>query len=648
MGRKHGAFLVTSSTAALVAGAAAALEAGSVSEEPVRVDVTNTSTVSYNADNRNDRAADVTRFADDEWGVFHNRLNAQANWQRWHAGLRLDTAWFYTSPDATGIALDMLRFDRGGTLSQGYDDSDVQFFLQSLQQADAELSNRYVNWTYPAKYYVGYQTADVEATLGDFYAQLGRGLVLSVRKLDEVSSDTTIRGARMTGRVRLGDLRLELTGLGGTMNPLRLDEPSGRYLAVAPRGTLSSITEAGMPRPVASAFQDDPAPTYATDRLAAFQVEAKGKLLAVGLQGSLLDRSLLDTDDDGDADEALSPGVIRSARRIPTGSVSFDFPNLDGHGSAYLEAALQGHEYPTAIRAADDARPAPERILPGTGHAVYASLSATARPLTFTAEGKHYRRFFPLQGNVDIGAAREFSTVQYSAPPTTEAFFVDTEFENFNTCVTGGRGKADVQVGPDESVFLWAGHYATWAESVTNEQCRVDSENENRVWDLASGLEITSQRRKSRASGLAGARFDDTLREIAHPVTLEPTHVFYRELYARYDVIRWLGGPWSLQLQGFHRRRRQTLGGPADVYFQGQHLTAVTWDRLTVGFGVEYDTNPQFPDTYLNGQLSYRFDSASRVSVFGGQRRGGLRCVSGVCRVFPPFEGAHADLTLRF
>ena len=125
--------------------------------------------------------------------------------------------------------------------------------------------------------------------------------------------------------------------------------------------------------------------------------------------------------------------------------------------------------------------------------------------------------------------------------------------------------------------------------------------------------------------------------------------MFYREVYARYDIIRWIGGPFSLQLQGWHRRRRQTLGGPDDRYFQGTHLTALQWaPKVTVGFGVGYDTNPQFPDTYLNGFVRYNIDSGSNVTVFAGQRRGGLRCVSGVCRIFPPFEGVRADATFRF
>lgn len=626
------------------------IETPEVGGEAVRVDITEATSVLYNVDNRNDKRADVTRFADDDWGAWYNRFNVQGNWKAWHAGLRLDSAWFYASPDATGIALDLLAEEHGGRLPSTFNASDARFFVSAVEQADAELSNRYINWIYPAKYYVGYTTPDVELSLGDFYAQFGRGFVLSVRKLDELSSDTTIRGARITGRLHEGPLRLKLTGLGGVMNPLRLDEGSGRYLSVDERVApgVVAIAEAGMPRPVRSAFDTDPLPTYAPDRVIGAQIEAGTDDVQGGIQGSLLDRELVDFDGDGAVD-ALAPSVVRSTRRIATASASVNVPDLDQHGNLYLETAVQDPTYPGALQQQDELRPEGERRLPGTGYALYGSASIIERPWTFTIEGKHYRRFFPLQGNIDIARAREFYSTNYSSAPTTEAYWNDTEFEGFNTCVSGGRGKWDVQVGPTESVFAWVGHYRTWYESVTNERCRTSDDNLNRVWDFAVGFEMTAQRRRSRFNATVGSRFDDAARELQDLASGAPTHVFYRELYLRYDVTEWLGGPFSLEMQGWHRRRHQTLGGAEEPWFEGEHLTALHWaPKFVFGVGVEYDQNPLFPDTYLNGLIGYNMGTDSNVSVFVGQRRGGVRCVSGICRFFPPFEGIRADATFRF
>ncbi len=610
----------------LATHSARAFDAGTLEEEPVSLDITNTTSVVYNGDNRDTRPNTVETLVNDDWGAVLNRLNAQANWQNFRAGLRLDGAYYYASPDPTAIGLDLTATRTPSPLP------DPLYFRQKVSEAGVERSNRYINWLYPAKYYLGYSTEHVEATVGDFYAQLGRGLVLSLRKQDELASDTTARGARVTGRVRTGDWRFEWTALGGSTNPLRIDDASGRYLGVDSSVTPGFLrwTEAGMPRAVETDFAPDTGDCqtfatcgYAPDRIAAGQFEFGPKSFKLGTQGSLLVRQA-----------PLTQDVVRTADRILTGSQSIDIPRLGDSTSVYLEGAFQALDHDQA----------PENDL--SGYAVYGSLDYNRERFSLTVEGKHYRRFFPLSANVSLARAREFSGVQYSAPPTTEPVWNDTQFEGFNTCVTGGRAQGDVHLSRDVSLFGSVGRYDTWAESVVNEGCVIDDENLNRVWDLASGLEIASDGRKSKSNLTLGIRDDQTARTVTD--TFGPTHVFYRESYARYDVVEWLEGPWSLQFQGFHRYRHQTLGGPDLPWWEGQHLTAVDLSKVAnLAVGFEYDTNPRTPDLYFNSQLTYRIDAGSNLTLFFGQRRGALRCVAGVCRVFPPFEGARLDFTMR-
>ncbi len=74
----------------------------------------------------------------------------------------------------------------------------------------------------------------LELALGDFYAQVGRGLLLSLRRVDELGLDVALRGAR--ARVGLLDDRISLALLGGTTNAVnverqrlaRVDEPEDR------------------------------------------------------------------------------------------------------------------------------------------------------------------------------------------------------------------------------------------------------------------------------------------------------------------------------------------------------------------------------------------------------------------------------------
>ncbi|MCA9629742.1 MAG: hypothetical protein KC766_18835 [Myxococcales bacterium] len=623
------------STGLTLSPGANAFDAGTIDDEPVQLDVTNATSVLYNANNRDSRPNDVTRAANDDWGLLYNRLNLQASTGKWQLGLRLDTAWFYTSPNAVDIATELERA-RPRPLAPG-SLAPPDYFRQRFYEAGGELSNRYVNWTYPAKYYVGYTSRDVELTLGDFYAQFGRGLVLSVRKLDELSSDITIRGARATSHLDVDDAKLKLTLLGGEMNPLRLDEASGRYLGVTSDVTpgFLAITEAGMPHQVETDFIPSANPTYAPDRIVGAQVEAGPKQFTLGTQGVVLFRQ-----------DPLNSDTVRTAKHVFVGSQSLDIPRVGDFGAAYIEAAVQSLDGPANIDA---------------GHALYASFNIFADPVTILLEGKHYRRFFPLSANVDLNHAREFNLVQYNAPPTTEVFYNDTQFETFNVCVSGGRAKTDFHAGKDEDLFVWLGYYNTWSESASNDQCDIADDKRNRVLDAAVGAELTSQQRKSRASITLGGRNDVADREL-QTAGGEQTDIAYQEGYVRYDVIRWIDGPYSLQFQGWHRRRRQTLGGPEGGWWEGQHLTGFEWaPHVSLAFGVEYNSNELFAasDTaspselsdvtlYFNGQATYRIDSASSVSLFVGQRRGSLRCVGGVCRVFPPFEGARLDATLRF
>lgn len=608
---------------------AGALEPLEIFGTPIGFDITESSSLLYNFDNRDTRPNQVATRANDAWGLFYNRFNVSANGGAWQAGLRLDNAWFFRSPNPTQVALDLVASrppSPGGAPAPTY-------FRQKLNEAGVELSNRYINWLYPAKYWLNYANPDFELGLGDGYVSFGRGLVLSLRKLDELASDTTLRGARMTARVRGRELALRATAVFGSLNPLRIDPASGRYLGVDSSVTPSwlGLTEAGMPRAVSSDFVADTGRcrtfqscSYAPDRIFGAQAELSHRSVKLSFQGSLLQRTT-----------PLASDVVRSADRIATGSASLELANLGGHGGAYLEVAVQD------LRHADPSTP---KLDPG--QAVYLSVNLLAGPLSVLFEGKHYRRFFPLLANVSPLRAREFSTLAASAPPTTEALFIDTAFESFNTCVSGGRIRADVALSGMASVYAWAGYYESFAESAANESCRVSKETRNRVLDSATGFEIRSRDRRAKADLSIGSRVDDTDRAL---LTDSGSHVFYRELYTRHQGSLSLGQGFALELSGWHRRRHQTIGGPGAPWSEGDELLGFDYaPHWSVALGFSYDTNPAVPPTYLNGQASYRLSSDSSVSLFVGQRRGALRCVGGVCRVFPPFEGAALDLTWRF
>jgi hypothetical protein len=596
---------------------------------PVSVEITDATTLIYAWNNRNFASGDVTTVTDDDWGVWYNRLHAQVTRGAFRFGFRIDNAWFYRSPDATAGALELVE---RRPPSAGQSPPPV-YFRQKEQEVGAELSNRYINWVYPAKIFASYTERDYDMTVGDVYAELGHGMVLSARKRDELSSDDTVRGVRASGLLRLGDARVRLTALGGSLNPLRMDEGSGRYLGVdstVTRGFLA-VTEAGMPRAIGGDFVTrgpDCATTrtctYAPDRVVGGELSADLGHVTLATEGSFLLRQM-----------ALHPDAVRSASEITTLGQSATVATSDGHGALGVQAVEQKLNY-------DD----PALSMPA-GYGVYASGSYDLSPLVVLVEGRHYRRLFPLYANVNIDTAREFTQVAWSAPPTTEAEYIDTEFNNFATCVSGGRARGDYAVTKGWTAFGWLGYWQTFAEVAANERCVTARHLRNDVYDLAAGFEFRAADVRSRATFTAGARFDDSAEP--QPTLDGPTRLYYREVYARYDVIQALGGPFALELHGWHRYRHEPLGPQLPPWWEGEHTTGIDYGQAwAFAFGAEYNTDLRPPTTYFNGSVRFKPTSDSSIGLFVGQRRGALRCVGGVCRVVPGLEGMRLDASVRF
>src|SRR5664279_6030541 len=116
---------------------ARALEPSSVLGVPVAFDVTESSTISYNVDNRDTRPNQVSTRANDDWGLWYNRANVLANGGAWQVGLRLDHAWFFRYPNPTQIGLDLASSRPASSTGP----SAADYFRQKVNEAGVELSN---------------------------------------------------------------------------------------------------------------------------------------------------------------------------------------------------------------------------------------------------------------------------------------------------------------------------------------------------------------------------------------------------------------------------------------------------------------------------------------------------------------------------
>ena len=702
--RRSTALLIASLLAgSLASGRAAAVEVPNVGGKPLLIDVTNTNVLAYHFNNRNDADLDPPHQVDDFYGEMLDRLNIQASWWRLRLGVRLDTAVYFHALDRNGVAAVVKdqtpAIDAAATPTApaaGISNQVTNAFYQ-------ELHSRFLRAIYPSKLFVGYAQPGLEVTAGDFYVQLGRGLVFSVRKIDELAVDTTVRGVKVVTDHDVGDVQVGTMFFAGQMNPLRVDEASGRrlngsgspfFFGFPVGGDLETYQfykpDPGHPPPgsckpvgplVQGAVMDciQPAqPSYLEDSAAGGKIDVGTKWFGLGANAVGLYRK----------DDTLftSTDPSREHNRILNYSGSVNVPNILGHGDLYVEAAGQ------SMRAGNTGN-TPDL----DGYAVYASASITGGPVSVSLEGKHYRSFFPLSANIDVTTpgfgAPELALVTYSQPPTAEPVYTEVVSGGSpGVCITGGRARVDYRYSREASVYGWLGRYTSWSEvpgqdlsqgcviapSVVKPGQTAPTPVQTNIWDAASGVDLGFEKGRTHVKAWVGVRTSDTAVPEQTQGEAEPITAFYREGYLRYDIVKHLTGPFSLQLQGWHRHRWEPVSF-AKPWNEGENYTALQWSpHLSAIFGFEYfakdqclparsatQTQPARAQgdfcSYFNGGLQWRSAGAGEgtprkyvaqlfdgVGLFVGQRRGAVRCVSGVCRQFPPFEGARIEITSRF
>lgn len=630
----------------LAAGRARADELGKPS-----VKITETSVLLYHFDNRD---GVVTN---DKYGEWLNRLNVQATSGRFTLAVRLDSALYFLKPDPNALA----RKELAKPALPG-EIRDQDSLRQKTNQLGLDLSSRFVNTAYPAKMYLSYTRPWLDATVGDFYAQLGRGFVLALRKVDELGTDTTIRGGKVELHPDVSWGQVSATLLAGVGNPIRVDDPTGRQLTQSPQGFDKYLYPLA-PGPQQTPYVAVPRPTFATDRLVAGKLEGGTKGFLLGLQASQLSR---ETDARAVPFQSGQDSIpARNANTMQIASASLSIPNIRKHGSFYFEAATEALRDPVRARAADPSDPTTTSVVGADaallerlsgGSALYAQITGYEGPFTLSVEGKHYNRFYPLVPTV---GSPDFNLLQYSAAPTAEPFTNDTQFGLFNACVTGGRIRLDYRASDEALVFASLGRFATWSERVTT--CGMENVTDeagvargvrgkvnairNDVWDPYVGFEVQGENARTHAYVTTGARFDSTA--LPEQYAGFSSDVYYREHYFRYDIVKKLAGRWSIQTAGFHRYRTKFSQTPRP-WREGENYLSLLWvPKLTLAFGYEYTTVSGESVEFFSGQGQWRLSSDTAIRFFVGQQRQALRCISGVCRVFPAFEGARLELVYR-
>jgi len=264
------------------------------------------------------------------------------------------------------------------------------------------------------------------------------------------------------------------------------------------------------------------------------------------------------------------------------------------------------------------------------GHAAYANVTGHLGRTTLIAEGKHYKRFEPLYGSLPTYQENRFF---YSFSPTAER--IDQEVLD-NTDTTGGRVRVDIVTneGTSSSVHAIAAIFC------------------NRYTDLwfAHGYGGVDRRFSNGGALLLSGGY----RREWYPsdASTNPGQLFRAIAHGELDWLTPVVPLLSIHLIAMHRSLVEQLGSRKDVSHRGNtSLEFDLGDRWIFLGGFDWNTQDSRDGIRTNfGFCTARYRPSDRlfVQALVGSQRGGIRCVAGACRDFPPFSGVRLDTTVRF
>lgn len=410
-----------------------------------------------------------------------------------------------------------------------------------------------------------WRKGDLTLVGGDYFRQLGRGIILSIRKVDEAGRDLAIRGgqARYNGDTHRASL------FAGVVNPANLDS-------------------------IAQKFVED-----VDDLLVGGHYELGLDFMQVGLHGllvrpeeTILPESLIG--EDGGKDQTLNAGLYA------------EFPELTSWLSLYIEADLQRRQ----IAGADGDK---------NGQALYATADVSAAGFVVLFEGL-FLNDFEQRGTTNSAVGNRFD---YNQPPTLER--LDQEVFN-NRDTLGGRVRVEYLI-EDAELLLYANGMLRLNDFGDPQQLR--------IIHAFAGFELAFS--EGSRFFLSGGYRDESL----------DSGQVKSMIHAETDTLFTLGDGVALHIVSNNEFR--TLEDTR--YERGSTLIGVEMagvGGITMELG--YDTQDPSEDVrrfFLAAILNLEVNSVFTVRATGGTQRGGIKCIAGVCRDFPEFAGARAEIIAR-
>ncbi len=536
----------------------------------------------WHGDNRN------ARDDDDNYQDLRNTGFGELIYGSHRVGLRLDTATFINPPD-----------------------------VRKIRGAGPPYANSYA----VERLYYRYNNRHLNIQLGDFYKVLGKGLVLSVRRVDELGVDMALRGALMEWQ----GSSTSVSVLGGLSNTISLEPTEERLI-------IDKCTDS---------FADancNPLAIYPSDLIAGMEVIQKlGRRVKAGAR--FVQMQLVDPD----AGEVVEPRSLLGASLEVNSLAGLDF---------YFEGARL-YRYEDALIGGDSNKAGAGSSAGDRGFALLGQASGGVGPLTFLLDGKWYDRYYVAASkNLDPS---HYSTVGrtffYQEPPNLDT--PDMLVHN-NTDTKAVRLRLDWALSSLDA-YLYASGMAgkAYASSLGGAGTGVGAgvgagSDETDILHIYGGVDGRISGFAYRVQGGERNEGDAFLHE----------KIDYVEANLRLTVAR----KHTVSLFGRHEQwyRSYSIGEALDfhkgTWSLGYNLAPKYMVAYIFSYDNEFETRHNMNQgkvedvrTVFHGaEMSWRQSQSLSARLFAGSMRGGKGCVSGSCRTFPPFTGVKAEVVFRY
>ncbi len=301
---------------------------------------------------------------------------------------------------------------------------------------------------------------------------------------------------------------------------------------------------------------------------------------------------------------------------------SVEVPSLGEYGSLYVEGDFQKN---TLVKKT------------ATGLAGYMALDLFFGDLSIVAEGIYLDEFRQRGSQNQV----ENISFRYNQPSTLDR--IDQE-NSLGENEFGARVKAEYAFMDGDLLFYVNGLHK-----------RVEpGDTEVHQTHVYAGTEYAYDDGSSRFQGSGGLRKETQKKEIDGVTDQRPK----KELtHFDFDLLHRVSGPWAIHLANSTELRTKHDGveegeDPEKVtrgsVFAGLEVAGV--GSLTYEFGFD-DTQASREDLrheFHAGILNWYATKSIQVRATAGSQRGGLKCIAGVCRIFPSFAGVLVELIGKY